>query len=85
MEEGICVSSHVQATKMWSFSKQDKLNPDVILSTAQEEKPNQMEQFKIPGGRIDKLFRPGTSAQKIEDTIAKVLEPYRKWQREMER
>ena len=51
----------------------------------QEEKPNQVEQFKIPRERIDKFFKPGTPAQKIEDTIVKALELYRKRQREMER
>ena len=40
---------------------------------------------KIPRERIDKFFKPGTPAQKIEDTIVKALELYRKRQREMER
>ena len=85
MEGEIRTPSHVQAIKMRSFSEQGKLNPDVILSIMQEEKPNQVEQFKIPRERIDKFFKPGTPAQKIEDTIVKALELYRKRQREMER
>lgn len=39
--------SHAQAIKIRSFSEQGKLNPDVILSIMQEEKPNQVEQFKM--------------------------------------
>ena len=85
MEGAIRTPSHAQAIKMRSFSEQGKLNPDVILSIMQEEKPNQVEQFKIPRERIDKFFKPGTPAQKIEDTIVKALELYRKRQREMER
>ena len=85
MEGEIRTPSHAQAIKMRTFSEQGKLNPDVILSIMQEEKPNQVEQFKIPRERIDKFFKPGTPAQKIEDTIVKALELYRKRQREMER
>lgn len=85
MEGEIRTPSHAQAIKMREISEQGKLNPDVILSIMQEEKPNQVEQFKIPRERIDKFFKPGTPAQKIEDTIVKALELYRKRERAMER
>lgn len=80
-----CTPSHAQAIKMRKFSQESKLNPDVILSIMQEEKPNQKEQIKIPKERISRYFAPGTPAQKIEDTIIKALELYRKRQRSMER
>ena len=80
-----CTPSHVQAMKMRKFSEEGRLNIDVISSIMQEEKPNQKEQFKIPKERISKFFAPGTPAQKIEDTIVKALEFYRKRQREQER
>ena len=80
-----CTPSHAQAIKMRDFSEHGKLNPDVILSIMQEEKPNQVEQFKIPKERIAKFFAPGTPAQKMEDTIVKALEFYRKRQRDRER
>ena len=85
MESEDCTPSHAQAIKMRDFSEKGKLNADVILSIMQEEKPNQVEQFKIPRNRIDKFFPAGTPAQKIEDTIVKALEMYRRRQREMER
>ena len=85
MEGEIRTPSHAQAIKMRSFSEQGKLNPDVILSIMQEEKPNQVEQFKIPRERIDKFFKPGTPAQKIEDTIVQALELYRRRERARER
>ena len=80
-----CTPSHAQAIKMRNFSQAGKLNEDVILSIMQEEKGNQVEQFKIPRERISKFFAPGTPAQKIEDTIVKALELYRKRQREQAR
>lgn len=85
MEMEDCTPSHAQAIKMRKFSVEGKLNEDVILSIIQEEKPNQKEQVKIPKERISKFFAPGTPAQKIEDTIVKALELYRKRQRDMER
>ncbi len=80
-----CTPSHAQAIKMRDFSEKGKLNTDVILSIMQEEKPNQVEQIKIPKERIAKFFAPGTPAQKVEDTIVKALEFYRKRQRDRER
>ena len=80
-----CTPSHAQAIKMRDFSEKGKLNADVILSIMQEEKPNQVEKFKIPRNRIDKFFPAGTPAQKIEDTIVKALEMYRKRERARER
>ncbi|WP_302619104.1 ParB/RepB/Spo0J family partition protein [uncultured Oscillibacter sp.] len=80
-----CTPSHAQAIKMRDFSEKGKLNADVILSIMQEEKPNQVEQFKMPKDRISKFFKPGTPAQTIEDTIVKALEMYRKRERARER
>ena len=70
---------------MRQFSQQGRLDSNVIFSILEEEKPNQKEQFKIPKERISKYFAPGTPVQKIEDTIVKALELYRKRQRSMER
>lgn len=87
MECEDCTPSLAQAIKMKEFSRDGKLTVEVILSIMQEEKPNQREQFKMPKERISKYFAPGTPAQKIEDTIVKALELYRRRerQRDMER
>ena len=82
MECEDCTPSLAQAIKMKEFSKDGKLTDEVILSIMQEEKPNQKEQFKMPKERISKYFAPGTPAQKIEDTIVKALELYRKRERQ---
>ena len=73
--------SHVQAMKMRKFSEEGRLGEDVIHSIMQEEKPNQVEQFKMPRDKINKFFPVGTPAQKIEDTIVKALELWRQRER----
>jgi len=73
--------SHVQAAKMRKFSQEGQLNEGVIRSIMQEEKPNQVELFKIPRDKISRFFPAGTSAEKIEDTIIKALEMYRQRER----
>jgi len=83
IEREECTPSHVQAIKMRKFAEDGRLNEDVILSIMQEEKPNQVEHFKMPKERIDKFFAPGTPAEKIQDTIIKALEYF--WQREQQK
>ena len=80
-----CTPSHAQAIKIRKFSVEGRLNEDVILSILSEEKGNQKEQFRMPKERISKYFTPGTSAKKMEDTIIKALELYRKRERSKER
>jgi len=75
--------SHEQAIKMRKFSEENRLSDDVIHSIMQEEKPNQVEQFKMPRERISKFFAPGTPVEKMQATIIKALEYYR--QREHQR
>ena len=61
------------------------LSMDAMAVIMEEEKGNQKEQFKIPKEKISRFFAPGTPTQKIEDTIVKALELYRKRQRSLER
>lgn len=82
MECEDCTPSLAQAIKMKKFEQDGKLSEDVIYSIITEEKPNQVEQFKIPKKKIAKYFPEGTPKEKIEDTIIKALEWYRKRQRE---
>ena len=84
MECEDCTPSHAQAIKMRQFSQEGRLDANVLLSIMQEEKPNQVEQFKMPKERISKFFSPGTPAKKMEDTIVKALELYRKRQRDLQ-
>ena len=64
---------------------QESCTPNVLLSIMQEEKPNQIEQFRMPKDRIARYFPPGTPVQEIEKTIIKALELYRKRERDRSR
>ena len=89
MDEMDCTPSHAQAIKMRQMSEAktggERLAKDALVSIMKEEKPNQKEQLKIPKEKISRFFAPGTPTQKIEDTIVKALELYRKRQRSLER
>lgn len=74
-----------QAQKLKKFSQDGRLDEDVALSVMLEEKGNQHEKIKIPREKIEKYFSPGTTPKKMEETIIKALELYRKRQRDMER
>ena len=73
-----CTPSLAQSIKMKQFSQEGRLNEDVILSIMSEEKPNQVEQFKIPREKLSKFFAPSTPPQKMEDIIIKALELWRR-------
>jgi ParB family chromosome partitioning protein len=81
MELELATPSLAQAIKLKQFSQEKRLSGDVILSIMREQKPNQVEQFKMPKDRINRFFKPGTPAEKIEETIVKALELYRKRER----
>ena len=85
MESEACTPSHAQAIKIRKFSVEGRLNEDVLLSIMAEEKPNQVEQWKIPKNRLKKYFPSGTTQQKMEETIIKALELYRKREKSRER
>ena len=89
IEEMDVTPSHAQALQLRRLSEGmgsgQRLARDAIVSIMQEEKPNQVEQFKMPKERISKFFPAGTPAKKMEETIVKALELYRRRQRDRER
>ena len=89
IQEMECTPSHAQALKLRRLSEGkgpgQRLARDAIVSVMQEEKPNQVEQFRMPKERISKFFPAGTPAKKMEETIVKALELYRRRQRDRER
>lgn len=74
MERESCTPSHAQTIKLKKFSQDGKLTPEVISSIMMEEKPNQVESFKIPKDKISRFFKPGTSKETMEARIIKGLE-----------
>ena len=59
MESEACTPSHAQAIKIRKFSAEGRLNEDVLLSIMSEEKPNQVEQWKIPKKPTEKILSIG--------------------------
>jgi ParB family chromosome partitioning protein len=74
IESECCTPSHDQTLRMREKSKEGELDEDTVLSIIQEEKPNQVEQFKLPKDKINRFFTPGTPAKKIEGDIIRGLE-----------
>ena len=74
MEAQACTPSHAQALKMKRYSKEGALTPALVRSIMEEEKPNQVEQFKIPKRSIARFFRPAASRDEIESRIVRALE-----------
>ena len=84
MELEVCTPSHAQTLKMRKFAEDGRLDANVILSILSEEKPNQVEQLKIPRERIGKYFAKDATPKAIEETIVKALELYRRRERTMD-
>ena len=59
----------------------ERLAKDALVSIMKEEKPNQKETVQNPKRKNQPVFCAGDATQKIEDTIVKALELYRKRQR----
>ena len=76
-----CTPSHAQAIKMRRFSEQGKLSPEVIQSIMCEEKPNQAEQFRIPGEKIARFFKSDMTREEKTARIVKALELLEKQER----
>lgn len=78
--------SLAQAIKMKEFSKEGRLNPDVILSIMREQKPNQREKISFQSDRLKPLLPKNYSQKQQEEYILKALDFYnRHLQRQKER
>lgn len=71
--------SLAQAIKMKAFSKEGRLNGDVILSILSEEKPNQKEKFTFRAERLRKFIPSSIPPEKTEDYVLKALEYYHRY------
>ena len=71
-----------QAQRLRTFSRQGRLNADVIYAVMSEEKANQKEQIRFPKEEIQKYFPKSYTGKDMQNTILKLLE---KWQRQRER
>ena len=69
-----CTPSHAQAVKMRRYSEDGTLTAALVHSIMEEEKPNQVEQFKIPRKSISRFFKEGMSNEDMNARIIKALE-----------
>lgn len=59
---------------MKRLSKERSLTDTLIRSIMEEQKPNQVEQFKIPRKSIARFFRPSATEAEIEKRIVRALD-----------
>jgi ParB family chromosome partitioning protein len=71
-----------QAQQMKMLSAEGKLDMDTTFAIMNVEKPNQVEQFKLPRDRIRQFIPKGFDDKKLEEVIVKLLED---WYRKRER
>lgn len=69
-----CTPSHAQAVKMRRYSEEGTLTAVLVQSIMEEEKPNQVEQFKIPKKSISRFFKENMSDAEMNARIIKALE-----------
>ena len=69
-----CTPSHAQALKLKRYSSARCLTPALVQSIMEEEKPNQVEQVKIPKRSIARFFDPSATREEIESRIVRALE-----------
>ena len=69
-----CTPSHAQAVKMRRYSEEGTLTAALVHSIMEEEKPNQVEQFKIPRKSISRFFKQGMTNEDMNARIVKALE-----------
>ena len=74
MEAQACTPSHAQAVKMKRYSKEGSLTSALVRSIMEEEKPNRVEQVKIPRKSIARFFKSSATKDEIESRIVRALE-----------
>lgn len=74
MEAQACTPSHAQAVKMKRYSREGSLTSALVRSIMEEEKPNQVEQVKIPRKSIARFFKSSATKDEIESRIVHALE-----------
>ena len=76
--ESDATPSHAQAIKMRNFSKEGKLNPEVIESIMLEEKPNQRPKISFKYEELKKYMPSDISYEKTTKYVIDALQYYKK-------
>ena len=75
--------SLAQAIKMKEFSREGRLNADVILSIMCEQKPNQKEKISFHTDRLKPYLPKNITPKQTEEYILKALEYYHRYRERM--
>ena len=76
--EADATPSHAQAIKMRSFSKEGKLNPEVIESIMLEEKPNQRPKISFKYEELKQYMPSDISYERTTKFVIEALQYYKK-------
>lgn len=71
--------SLAQAIKMKAFSKEGRLDENVILAIMSEAKPNQQEKITFKAERLRRYIPVSIPPEKTEDYVLKALEHYQRY------
>ncbi len=74
MEYADCTPSLSQAIRLHRFSREGRLNEDVIYAVMSEQKPNQKEQIRFRSEDLRKYFPKSYTEKDIRDDIIKFLD-----------
>ena len=75
--------SLAQAIKMKEFSREGRLNADVILSIMCEQKPNQKEKISFHTEKLKPYLPKNITPKQTEEYILKALEYYQRYRERM--
>ena len=82
LESEECTPSLSQAQRMKRLSQDGILTPDRIFQTMSELKPNQNEKLSFKTDDLRSYFPENYTPQQMQDTILKLLDNWRKRQRD---
>ena len=74
MEYADCTPSLSQAIRLHRFSREGRLNADVIYAVMSEQKPNQKEHIRFRSEDLRKYFPKSYTEKDIRDDIIKLLD-----------
>lgn len=77
-----CTPSLSQAQRMKRLSQEGLLTPDRIFQTMSESKPNQKEKLSFKTDDLRSYFPKNYTPHQMQDTILKLLDSWRKRQRD---
>lgn len=74
--------SYSQSVRIKKLSQAGQLDTEAISEIMSEDKPNQVERFRLPAERVRSYFPSSYTTKQMEETIFRLLE---NWQRQQQR